>query len=61
MVKEYLLSHYQDHAVNEIPVKVGISNDKVTEIVSGLKQGENVITEGQIFLSDGEKVKISKS
>ncbi|WP_242966881.1 efflux RND transporter periplasmic adaptor subunit [Desulfosporosinus sp. FKA] len=50
-----------NNTVNKIPVKVGISNDKVSEIVSGLKSGENVITEGQIFLSDGQKVKISKT
>ncbi|WP_407306511.1 efflux RND transporter periplasmic adaptor subunit [Desulfosporosinus sp. SB140] len=35
--------------------------DKITEIVSGLKAGDNVITEGQIFLSDGQKVNIQKS
>ncbi|KLU66945.1 cobalt-zinc-cadmium resistance protein CzcB [Desulfosporosinus acididurans] len=49
-----------NNTVDKIPVQVGISNDKISEIVSGLKPGENVITEGQIFLNDGEKVKISK-
>ncbi|WP_088227244.1 efflux RND transporter periplasmic adaptor subunit [Desulfosporosinus sp. FKB] len=49
-----------NNTVDKIPVQVGISNDKISEIISGLKPGENVITEGQIFLNDGEKVKISK-
>ena len=49
------------NTVNKIPVQVGISNDKITEIVVGLKPGDNVISEGQIFLSDGQKVNILKS
>ncbi|AFM43325.1 RND family efflux transporter, MFP subunit [Desulfosporosinus acidiphilus SJ4] len=49
-----------NNTVDKIPVQVGISNDTMSEIVSGLKPGENVITEGQIFLNNGEKVKISK-
>lgn len=49
------------NTVNKISVQIGISNDKVTEIVSGLKPGDNIITEGQIFLSDGQKVNILKS
>lgn len=49
------------NAVNKVPVQLGISNETITEIVSGLKAGDNVITEGQIFLSDGQKVNIQKN
>jgi len=41
-------------------VVVGISNDTLTEIVSGIKLGDLVMTEGQSFLNEGQKVKIVK-
>ncbi|MPQ33219.1 efflux RND transporter periplasmic adaptor subunit [Clostridium estertheticum] len=41
-------------------VVVGISNTLQTEIVSGIKLGDQVITEGQSFLNEGQKVKIVK-
>jgi multidrug efflux pump subunit AcrA (membrane-fusion protein) len=42
-------------------VTTGIANSKVTEITSkAIESGSDIITEGQIFLKDGEKVKISK-
>lgn len=41
-------------------VAVGISNDTLTEIVSGIKLGDLVMTEGQSFLNEGQKVKIVK-
>lgn len=50
----------KNNAVNKIPVELGIANDKITEIVSGLKPGDNIITEGQIFLNDGQKVNVAK-
>ncbi|MBU3175319.1 efflux RND transporter periplasmic adaptor subunit [Clostridium estertheticum] len=39
-------------------VVVGISNTLQTEIVSGIKLGDQVVTEGQSFLNEGQKVKI---
>lgn len=47
-------------AVKKVPVTTGLSDEKFTEILSGLKAGDQVITEGQIFLNDGEKVNIVK-
>ena len=41
-------------------VVVGISNTTQTEIVSGLKLGDFIITEGQSFLNDGQKVSVAK-
>lgn len=41
-------------------VSTGIINSKNTEITSSsIKAGDDVITEGQIFLKDGQKVKIA--
>jgi hypothetical protein len=37
-------------------VQTGISDDEVTEITEGLDEGTVVVTEGQGFLSDGQKV-----
>ncbi len=39
-------------------VKTGLQNDAWTEILSGLKPGESVITEGQTQLHDGMAVEI---
>lgn len=42
------------------PVQMGLANDKITEITEGIKSGDFVITEGQIFLNNGQKVTIAK-
>lgn len=42
-------------------VTTGIANSKLTEITSkAIEVGDDIITEGQIFLKDGQKVRISK-
>ena len=46
--------------VKKIPVDTGLSNDRITEIVGGLDKDADIISEGQIFLNDGEKVNIIK-
>ena len=43
-------------SVKKVPVTTGLANDRFTEIIDGLKDGDQVITEGQIFLNEGEKV-----
>ena len=39
-------------------VETGLSDDRMIEIVKGLKKGEKVVTVGQFRLSDGDAVKI---
>ncbi len=46
--------------VKKVAVQTGISDDSVTEVTAGLSEGELVITEGQSFLNEGERVTISK-
>ena len=46
--------------VKKIAVQTGISDETVTEITAGLSEGALVITEGQSFLNEGEKVTLSK-
>lgn len=46
--------------VKKTTVRTGISDDAVTEIASGLEKGTLVVTEGQSFLNDGEKVAIPR-
>jgi RND family efflux transporter MFP subunit len=43
------------------PVTVGGRTDKVAEITSGLRGGENVVTYGAYGLDDGVKVVLQKS
>jgi RND family efflux transporter MFP subunit len=46
--------------VQKTTVRAGISDDSVTEITSGLDKGTLVVTEGQGFLNDGERVAIAQ-
>jgi membrane fusion protein, multidrug efflux system len=43
------------------PVKVGETRDDVTEIESGLKAGQEVVTAGQVKLHDGATVTVVKN
>jgi multidrug efflux pump subunit AcrA (membrane-fusion protein) len=45
-----------DGTVKKTAVQTGIADDSVTEITGGLQDGALVVTEGQSFLNDGEKV-----
>jgi multidrug efflux pump subunit AcrA (membrane-fusion protein) len=44
-----------DRAV-QTPVTTGFQNGAWTEIVSGLQDGDTVVTEGQTLLRDGQAV-----
>ena len=46
--------------VKKTAVRTGISDDSVTEIAGGLQVGTLVVTEGQSFLNDGEKVVVAR-
>ncbi|KGK87394.1 RND transporter [Desulfosporosinus sp. HMP52] len=45
-------------SVKKVQVTTGLANDRFTEIIDGLKAGDEIITEGQIFLNEGEKVNV---
>ncbi len=49
-----------ENVVKKTAVRTGISDESVTEIASGIEQGTLVVTEGQSFLNDGEKVAIAR-
>jgi multidrug resistance efflux pump len=46
-----------DGMLRKESVETGIATDAVTEITSGLDEGTLVVTEGQTFLTDGQKVR----
>jgi multidrug resistance efflux pump len=50
----------ENGVVKKSAIQTGISDDAVTEITAGISEGALVITEGQSFLNEGEKVTISK-
>jgi multidrug efflux pump subunit AcrA (membrane-fusion protein) len=49
-----------DGALKKIVIQTGISDEAVTEVTAGLQEGSSVVTEGQSFLNDGEKVTIAR-
>ncbi|MBL4676755.1 MAG: efflux RND transporter periplasmic adaptor subunit [Mucilaginibacter sp.] len=44
-----------------IAIKAGVTYNGVTEILSGLKAGDQIVTEGAADIEDGDKIKASKS
>ena len=46
--------------VKKVAVQAGISDDSESEITQGLSAGDLVITEGQSFLNEGDKVRLSQ-
>jgi HlyD family secretion protein len=46
--------------VKKVIVQTGISDDVMTEVMGGISEGALVITEGQSFLNEGEKVTIAR-
>ncbi|MBX6770209.1 MAG: efflux RND transporter periplasmic adaptor subunit [Chloroflexi bacterium] len=50
-----------DGTVHLQPVTVGISDDKNTQILSGVKVGDTVVTSGQANLDDGSPVRVATS
>ncbi len=53
----YVYVVQNNNKVKKQPVTIGLSNEKVTEITSNVKENDQVILEGQTFLNDGETVK----
>ena len=46
-----------DNTVKKVEVKVGMSNEKYVQVVSGLKIGDTVVTTGNHLLYDGALVR----
>lgn len=51
----------KDSLAHQIIVTTGISNEKVTQVTSGLNENDKLVVQGQELLSDGIKVNIQKS
>ena len=47
-----------DNTVSRRDVEVGMKGKDQIEIISGLSDGEKVVTKGQKFLTDGEQVNV---
>ncbi|MTK11083.1 MAG: efflux RND transporter periplasmic adaptor subunit [Clostridiaceae bacterium] len=46
--------------IKKVSVNTGISNNKFTEVSGNIKENDDIITEGQSILAQGEKVNIVK-
>ncbi|MCL4544863.1 MAG: efflux RND transporter periplasmic adaptor subunit, partial [Chloroflexi bacterium] len=51
----------QNGMAKQVPVSVGLSNGTLTEIVSGVQPGWEVVTQGQDTLVDGDHVTVAKT
>lgn len=50
----------ENSKIKKVSVNTGISNDKFTEISGNVSQNDDIITEGQSILTDGEKINVVK-
>ncbi len=51
----------ENGTAKKVAVELGIETGDMIEITSGLKDGDNVVTKGQTYLSDGEAVRVSNA
>ena len=58
--REYVMVVGQDSIARSVTVKTGYEEDNKIEILSGVGQGQTVITQGNYALADGTKVKVVK-
>lgn len=57
---QYIWTVDDRKAAHMVPITVGPSIDGVTAILRGVKAGDQVVTDGQIQLSEGTKVKVTE-
>ncbi|AQS60222.1 efflux RND transporter periplasmic adaptor subunit [Desulforamulus ferrireducens] len=50
----------EDGKAKEVSVKVGVTSGELTEIKSGLKEGQTIIVTGNRLVGEGQKVKVVK-
>lgn len=48
----------RDGIANYVQVETGLTGNGVTEVISGLEAGDQLVTVGQAYLSDGDAVRI---
>ncbi|MBR5268996.1 MAG: efflux RND transporter periplasmic adaptor subunit [Anaerotignum sp.] len=48
----------ENSTAKKVPVELGIETGEVIEITAGLKDGDQVVTKGQTYISDGEEVNV---
>ena len=49
----------ENNVAKQVPVTVGLSNGKLTEISAGVPEGAKVIVQGQQDLNDGDPISIA--
>jgi multidrug efflux pump subunit AcrA (membrane-fusion protein) len=47
-----------DNTARRREVKLGLGNDEVVEVLSGVKEGEDLVVTGQDYLEDGVPVTV---
>lgn len=48
----------ENSKIKKVSVNTGISNNKFTEVTGNIKENDEILTEGQSILDDGEKVNV---
>jgi membrane fusion protein (multidrug efflux system) len=48
----------RDKKAHRMPVKLGYTNGEIAEVLSGVKEGDQVITAGKVAVRDGTEVQI---
>ena len=48
----------RDKTAHRVPVRLGYTNGEIAEIVSGVKEGDQVVTAGKVAIRDGSVVQV---
>jgi hypothetical protein len=48
----------EDNVAHRVDVTTGLTGSGVTEVLSGLEEGQQLVTVGQAYLADGDAVRI---
>ena len=55
-IAEPIAGQAEQYTAREVPVKIGLSDGQNTEILSGLQEGQKVVTAGADYLKNGDSV-----
>ena len=48
----------EENTAKYVEVETGLTGSGVTEILSGLSEGQQIVTVGQAYLADGDAVRV---
>lgn len=58
--ENFLFKLNDDNTVSRIKIETGAENDEFIEIIEGVSEGDEIVTKGKEFITDGDKISVVK-